>query len=476
MAEKDAKLLACCRAIGEGKFPGIKDCDVRKDCVLPGGYRLGEQVQLRRHGFGADPDADERLLAAGFVRSSARCTAARVDDAFERHVPVLRDAAECGLARKSSKELKTALVWFARVLSGASCASDVADNVYLELAKELGKLAPKDAKGGRWGTEVYWAHHFADQARAVLGRANEEDEEEAAEAVSATSRPRPRPRRAASGRAPAVVESSDDEDVAAPPTDDYEVFDDEEDDDAPVVSMPSTRKRAHAKKGDARPSKRTQRRAAVPDESVVEKKIDPLSLKAEDWDPNAPMAEKDDILVACCLAIGAGKIPGLTDCDVRTDCVLPSGYQFGEHVKRRRRSFDADPDADQRLLDAGFLRVSANGNAASADEAFHRYGPMLRDAARRGRSSAATPEIWKAYRWFNRRMGEARSSDDIVLNLAVKLGDAAPASCRWAKNAAKRASAVLKGEGGEDAPIVPKKRKRAAARAKPVKKPSRQRR
>ena len=73
----------------------------------------------------------------------------------------------------------------------------------------------------------------------------------------------------------------------------------------------------------------------------------------------------------------------------------------------------------------------------------------------------------------NVRRGDA---GDAYLKLAVELGNAAPASCRWAKNAAKRARTVLDGEDAEDAPMVPKKRKRAAARAKPVKERSKRRR
>ena len=74
------------------------------------------------------------------------------------------------------------------------------------------------------------------------------------------------------------------------------------------------------------------------------------------WKPVLPF-ERDLILVACCQAIREGEIPGVTDCDVPLDCVLPGGYPFGEHVWRRRRTFFCDPDADQRLLNAGFVRV-----------------------------------------------------------------------------------------------------------------------
>ena len=110
------------------------------------------------------------------------------------------------------------------------------------------------------------------------------------------------------------------------------------------------------------------------------------------------------------------------------------------------------------------------------------YAPVLRDAARRGVTStggARRSEITTAVEMLSRGVKKALArgdAGDAYLKLAVELGNAAPASCRWAKNAAKRARTVLDGEDAEDAPMVPKKRKRAAARAKPVKERSKRRR
>ncbi|CAH0372205.1 unnamed protein product [Pelagomonas calceolata] len=433
MADKDARLIALLDACREGVFgEELRDCDVRMDCVVARGYPLGVDVKRRRKIFGTDPHADQLLLDAGFVRVGARCPAARADEALERYGPVLRDAAKRGLAFGSSRsakmtELRKAICWLRERVKNARAS----DDVVLELAKELGKLAPEDAKGGRWGTEVYWAHYYADQARAVLARANEEDEEEAAEAVSATPRPRPRPRRAASGLAPAVVESSDDEDVATPPTDDYE----DEFDAAPAARQ--TRKRAATNTGDGgddattgAPRARRRRDTDVPDASDVKKKIDPTKLTKKDWNRRLPMDQKEEILVACLEAIRAGEIPDVEDCDVRQNCVLSGGYELGMHMKRRRLIWGSDPDADQRLLDAGFVRVSARGNVARADEASELHAPVLRAAAARGDGSYATTEIKDSVTWLGRKVREASRASDVAdnvyLELAKELGKLAP--------------------------------------------------
>ena len=172
MAEKDAKLLACLRACREGVFgEALKDCDVPMDCVVAEGYRLGDHVHTRRQTFGrgADDDADERLRKAGFVPISGRSTAARVDDALRRHGPVLRAAAKRGLGSQANTKLLAAVKWLGgRIARMKARASDAADNVYLDLAVELGDAAPEGAKGGKHGTEVYWARRLAVQARAVL--------------------------------------------------------------------------------------------------------------------------------------------------------------------------------------------------------------------------------------------------------------------------------------------------------------------
>ena len=468
MKEKDAILIAVMKACRKGVFgEALKDCDVPLSCVVAEGFPLGLLVKNRRKTFGRNNDfeADERLLKAGFLPVSPRSNAALADEAFKLHAPVLLDAAKQGLVAGATTEIVDALNWFKGRIRKVR-PSDAAGNVYLDLAVKLGGLAPEHAKSGRWGTEVYWAHRIADEASAKLeGEDDEDDDEEneKAEAVSAT--PRPRPRRAAAGRAPAVVESSDDdEDVAEPPADDYEDdFDDEEDDnDAPAARQKRERVCAKPVGGDddvtaMEPPKRLRRRTDEPDESDDEKEIDVMKLTEADRDPSASAKRKDMVLLAICRAIGAGEIPGLEDCDVRMDCVLPCGYRFGYHVALRRATFGSDPYADQELLDAGFVRVSARSKAAMADDALRRHVPVLRAAAADGLGACATPELRKAVNWLRmyniRTQHPSDAVDDAVLNLALELGSAAPAGaksgqgrCYWAHCIAAQARAVLAGE------------------------------
>lgn len=290
-----------------------------------------------------------------------------------------------------------------------------------------------------------------------------------------------------------VVESSDDEDVAAPPTDDYE--DDEEDDDAAPAAR-QTRKRASADTGGgaddarpARPSKRTPRRTDEPDESDKKDKINVRRLTEADYNkPGASMAEKDETLIALLDACREGVFGDeLRDCDVPKRCVVAENYPLGKHLKRRRDTFGSDPDADQKLLDAGFVPVSARSPAARADKAFERHKDVLRAAAADGLGPHATSELSKATHWLRERIGRARASDaadNLYLDFAKELGKLAPEDAKsggrgngayWAHRLADQARAVLAGE--DAAPLVPKKRKRsAAARAKPVKKTSKRRR
>ena len=485
MQEKDVTLKAFLVACGKGVFgEARKDCDVPQDWVSPKGYPFGRLVWNRRGTFGRSgyEDADRSLLDVGFVPVSLRCNAAKLDEAIERNAPLLRRAAKRGLGPGQHGKLSTAVNWLRKRLAGMkSRPSDAADDAVLNLAKELGKLAPKDAVHPE-RNKRYWAHDLADKANAVLkGEDDEDDEddEEAAPAVAAAPS-------ALARRAPAA---------------------------APV------------------PRQSPLGATAPPPPPRREKEIDATKLTEADWDPNAPMAEKDDILVACCRAIGQGKIPGLADCDVPKDCVFPNGYRFGDHVSRRRGTFGSDgsdPDADQALLDAGFVPISLRCNAASADAAWRRNAPMLRAAARRGLGATSSVKLDRAVSWLRKRVKKALATgdaDDVFLNLAKELGDAAPAGAKsgqnklyWAHDLRDQASALaganeedddeedaplpatrprrkvvyasdadedegeafvaVGGDGhdseeddGYDAPMVPKKRKRAAAaRAKPVKK------
>ena len=267
---------------------------------------------------------------------------------------------------------------------------------------------------------------------------------------------------------------------------------------------------------------------AEPDEPDGEEKIDVENMTGDDWDPGASMKRKDEILEAFLRACRDGVFgEAVRDCDVPMNWVSPKGYPLGKHIGNRRRTFGrgvADAAAAQ-LLDAGFVPVSTRSRVAVDDDAYRRYEPVLRDAAARGLARMTSANLSRAVAWLGRQ-GQRAYASDVGLKLAVELGDAAPASCIWAKNAAKRASAVLESEDAEDeedeedaplpatrprrkvvyasdadedegeafvavggdghdseeeddydAPMVPKKRKRAAAaRAKPVKQPSRRRR
>ncbi|CAH0378733.1 unnamed protein product [Pelagomonas calceolata] len=170
MAEKDETLIALLDACRKGVFgEELKDCDVPQSCVVAEGYPLGVHMNRRRDTFGrGDNDAaDAKLLAAGFVPVSARSTVARVDETFLRVAPVLRNAAKCELGTTSSAEIQNAVATLTTWVRKAR-TSDAVGKAYLKLAVELGGLAPKNARGGPWGTGVYWAHRLAKQARAVL--------------------------------------------------------------------------------------------------------------------------------------------------------------------------------------------------------------------------------------------------------------------------------------------------------------------
>ena len=456
------------------------------------------------------------------------------DDALRRHEPVLRDAvaqARPGLRNLATADVAKAVWWLGDQVKKARASDAAAElaRVYLELAVELGDAVPagtKDARGA-----IYWAHRFKDEAQAMLeglADAEDDDEEDAQRPPPRSTKPKKRasakrPRRDAADadRARAIVESSDDEAVAAEPPDDYK---DEPDDDAPVAS---TRKRARAKKGgtDDATTARPRRDAAEPEDKGD---IDVTELTEEDYDPGAPLHEKDRILKAFLRACRDGVFgEAVRDCDVPMNWVSPKGYPLGKHIGNRRRTFGrgvADAAAAQ-LLDAGFVPVSTRSRVAVDDDAYRRYEPVLRDAAARGLARMTSANLSRAVAWLGRQ-GQRAYASDVGLKLAVELGDAAPASCIWAKNAAKRASAVLESEDAEDeedeedaplpatrprrkvvyasdadedegeafvavggdghdseeeddydAPMVPKKRKRAAAaRAKPVKKRSGRRR
>ena len=157
---------------------------------------------------------------------------------MRRHGPVLRAAAKRGLGSQANTKLLAAVKWLGgRIARMKARASDAADNVYLELAVQLGDAAPEGAKGGKHGTEVYWAHRLAVQARAVLDGEDAEDEEDEEDAPLPATRPRRK-----------VVYASDADE------DEGEAFvavggdghDSEEDGDYDAPMLPKKRKRAAA--------------------------------------------------------------------------------------------------------------------------------------------------------------------------------------------------------------------------------------
>ena len=103
-----------------------------------------------------------RAVLDGEVRK-----AATADDVLRQKAPVLRRGAKSGLRAWATAELRRDVEWLRRRIRRVR-PSDAAGNVYLELARELGDLAPKGAKGGKHGTEVYWAHDLRGRARALL--------------------------------------------------------------------------------------------------------------------------------------------------------------------------------------------------------------------------------------------------------------------------------------------------------------------
>ena len=219
---------------------------------------------------------------------------------------------------------------------------------------------------------------------------------------------------------------------------------------------------------------------AEPDEPDGDERIDVENLTRDDWNPGASMQEKDATLKAFLLACGKGLFPDLTDCDVPKDWVSPKGYPFGRLVWNRRRTFGSDgsdPNADQALLDAGFVPISSRCNAASADAAFKLHVPVLRAAAADGLGPGKQGKLATAVKWLRKRLAEMKSgrqkADKAVLNLAKELGDAAPAGAKsgndgtyWAHDIRGRARALL---AGDAAPPRPKKK--PAAR-KPSAKPA----
>ena len=160
-------MLPACR---KGKFgEELRDCDVRMDCVLPCGYRLGAQVHNRRRMFlRSDPRADQRLLD---VASCQLVREARRRWYDERRSSCTRRC--CG-TRRSKGSRRWRRRRFRRAVSGwetgKARASDAAGTAYLDLAVKLGGLAPRSmAKSRRWGTEVYWAHRLRDRGARRAG-------------------------------------------------------------------------------------------------------------------------------------------------------------------------------------------------------------------------------------------------------------------------------------------------------------------